>query len=71
MPPLRPDRIEPEEPPGVEPIPDTPQPDAPPEIAPPAPDTDQPGGTPEEYPAPQQRAAVRPGPFNAIARSAA
>lgn len=55
----------------MEPLPDTPQPDAPPEIAPPAPDIDQPGGVPEEYPAPQQRAAFRLGAMNTNLRSAA
>src|SRR5690606_602798 len=58
VPPTRPDRIDPQEPPGVEPVPVEPQPDVSPETAPPVPDIDQPDRAPEEYPAPGQKDAA-------------
>jgi len=70
IPPQRPDRIAPEEPPGIEPLPDEPpRPDLP-ETEPPLPDSDEPGRTPEEYPAPDEgapllRAATEPNRRNA------
>lgn len=65
IPPLRPDRIVPDEPPGIEPLPDEPQPlpDFP-ETAPPDPDTDQPGRCPEEYPGPQEGDPILPALFD-------
>lgn len=61
IPPLQPDRIEPEEPPGIEPLPDEPQPPDLPETEPLGPDIDKPGRCPEEYPAPQDGAPFVPG----------
>jgi len=49
---LQPDRIEPVEPPGIEPLPVEPEPPILPETEPLSPDTDQPGRSPEEYPTP-------------------
>ncbi|WP_367159418.1 hypothetical protein [Erythrobacter sp.] len=65
IPPLRPDRIEPVEPPGIEPLPDESEPDAVPETEPVAPDIDEPDRAPEEYPAPEERAGRlrSPGPI--------
>lgn len=54
IPPLRPDRIEPVEPPGIEPPPDEGAPDVIPEIEPTAPDIDEPDRSPEEYPGPEE-----------------
>ncbi len=52
VPPTPPDRIEPDEPPGIEPVPDAPAPGAVPETEPPAPDIDDPDRAPDEYPPP-------------------
>lgn len=48
VPPSEPNRIEPQEPPGVDPVPVEPKPEAPPEE--PEPRPDEPGWAPEEYP---------------------
>jgi hypothetical protein len=50
VPPSEPERIEPQEPPGVDPVPVEPQPVEPPEE--PQPQPDEPGRAPEEYPMP-------------------
>jgi hypothetical protein len=50
IPTVRPDRIEPSEPPGIEPVPAEPTLPGIPEVEPPSPDRDQPGRCPEEYP---------------------
>lgn len=55
LPPLRPDRIDPVEPPGIEPLPGESEPDVVPETEPIAPDIDEPDRSPEEYPAPEER----------------
>ena len=62
IPPLQPDRIEPQEPPGIEPLPVEPEPPDLPETEPSRPDTDQPGLVPEEYPAPEESAPFLRGP---------
>jgi len=54
VPPSQPDRIEPQEPPGVEPAPVDPQPEMPPETPAPSPDVGEPGDFPEEYPSPDE-----------------
>ena len=54
VPPARPDRIDPQEPPGVEPVPAEPQPEEPPETTPPAPDIDEPDRGPDETPPPEE-----------------
>lgn len=54
VPPSRPDRIDPQEPPGIEPVPAEPQPEEPPETTPPAPDIDEPDRGPDEYPSPDE-----------------
>lgn len=58
IPPLRPDRIDPDEPPGIEPVPVEPQPEVPPETWPPDPDVDEPDRSPEEYPSPEEDLAL-------------
>lgn len=52
VPPSRPGRIEPLEPPGFDPVPAEPSPGWPPETSPPAPDIDEPSRSPDEYPVP-------------------
>lgn len=65
IPPLRPDRIEPEEPPGIEPLPDEQQPQPGlPESDPPDPDSDQPGRCPDEFPGPSESDLLGPNPRN-------
>jgi hypothetical protein len=61
IPPQRPDRIAPDEPPGIVPLPDEPPPPDLPETEPLPPDTDQPGRGPEEFPAPQESPSFRRG----------